>query len=133
MHRLFLDANVLISLAYREGSGLSRLFGLPQTVLLTSDYAVTEASRNLQRADQRARLGALLSRMVVISCDRDVLPSWIRLPAKDLPILQDAIAAGATHLLTGDKRHFGQYFGQQLEGVLVLLPRQYLASVGASG
>jgi uncharacterized protein len=45
---------------------------------------------------------------------------------KDAPILLAAIAARATHLITGDVRHFGPYFGKQIEGILVLSPADYL-------
>jgi hypothetical protein len=40
-------------------------------------------------------------------------------------ILQAAIQAQATHLLTADKRHFGPHFGRRLGGVLVLPPAEY--------
>jgi hypothetical protein len=50
----------------------------------------------------------------------------ITLPDKDLPILWAAMAARATHLITGDVRHFGPYFGKRIEGTLVLLPAHYL-------
>jgi hypothetical protein len=33
---------------------------------------------------------------------------------------------GATHLLTGDQQHFGPLFGQQIAGVLILSPGEYL-------
>jgi hypothetical protein len=39
------------------------------------------------------------------------------LPEKNLPILRAAVASGATYLVTGDRRHFGQ----EVAGVLVLL------------
>jgi hypothetical protein len=48
------------------------------------------------------------------------------LPDKDVPILLAAIEARATHLITGDVRHFGAYFGKRIEGILVLLPGDYL-------
>jgi hypothetical protein len=50
------------------------------------------------------------------------------LPAKDVPIFQATAVAGATHMLTGDKRHFSAYYGQQFEGVLILNARTYLRS-----
>lgn len=53
------------------------------------------------------------------------LPADVRLPEKDQPILQAAIHARATHLLTGDKQHFGGYFGRKLGGALVLPPAEY--------
>ena len=50
----------------------------------------------------------------------------IDLPEKDWPVLGGAAAAGATHLITGDLRHFGAYFGETVLGVLVLKPADYL-------
>jgi len=50
----------------------------------------------------------------------------IELPEKDWPILGGAAAAGASHLITGDVRHFGPYSGERLLGVLVLTPADYL-------
>jgi hypothetical protein len=41
-----------------------------------------------------------------------------------------AIEARATHLLTGDFRHFGSYFGKKLEGIFVLPPGEYLRRYG---
>ena len=128
MDRVFLDANVLFSAAYRAGSGLVALWRLGTPQLLTSAYALSEAERNLTREDQRRRLAAL-----VRSCEIVPTPSLARLPPRvnlpdndDQPILLAAIAAEATHLLTGDKTHFGRYYGQRLAGVLVLPPAQYL-------
>ena len=52
----------------------------------------------------------------------------MELAGKDRPVLLAAIGVGATHLLTGDFRHFGPYYGKRIEGVLVLPPGGYLAS-----
>jgi hypothetical protein len=54
------------------------------------------------------------------------LPRGISLPEKDVPILLAAIEARATHLLTGDVRHFGPYFGKRIEGIMILVPGEYL-------
>ena len=54
----------------------------------------------------------------------------IELPEKDLPIILAAIAAEATHLITGDITHFGQYYGEKVGGVLVLAPGDYLRRSG---
>jgi uncharacterized protein len=119
MGRVFLDANVLFSAAYRAGSGLVALWRLNTPQLRTSAYALSEAERNLAREDQRRRLAAL-----VRSCEIVPTPSLVRLPPQvilpdnDEPILLAAIAAEATHLLTGDKAHFGRYYGTRLAGVL---------------
>jgi hypothetical protein len=44
-----------------------------------------------------------------------------------VPILLAAIEARATHLLTGDIRHFGLYFGKRIEGIRIMLPGEYLS------
>jgi hypothetical protein len=38
------------------------------------------------------------------------------------------VNARATHLITGDVTHFGQFFDQRLQGVLVVAPGDYLTS-----
>jgi hypothetical protein len=57
------------------------------------------------------------------------LPTEVRLPSEDQPILRAAIRAGATHLLTGDVRHFGPCFGSILAGVRILPPGDYLREI----
>jgi len=54
------------------------------------------------------------------------MPGGVALAEKDKPILRSAIAAGATHLLTGDLRDFGKYFGKRIGAVLVQTPGDYL-------
>lgn len=128
MDRLFLDANVLFSAAYRQDAGVRRLWDLPRVTLLTSEYAVDEARRNLATGDQLSRLDALL-KLVQVEPARTldpVLRKNIELREKDWPILGGAVAAGATHLITGDLRDFGPFMGQSVLGVLVLTPARYL-------
>lgn len=128
MDRLFLDANILFSAAYREDAGVTRIWSLKRIVLLTSTYTVEEAERNLSTKNQRHRLHELLATIETVnasmppSSDRQ----GINLPEKDWPILGGAVAAGATHLITGDVKHFGQYFGKRLLGILVLPPARYI-------
>lgn len=130
MDRIFLDANVLFSAAYREDSSLRRLWDLKDVVLLTSAYALEEARRNLDAAEQRDRLEGLASHLeIVLSGPTTIdLPEAVDLPQKDRPILQAAIEAGASHLLTGDRKAFGRYYGQRLSGALVLKPSAYLSA-----
>jgi len=47
----------------------------------------------------------------------------VELPLKDVPILGGAIAGHATHLLTGDERDFGKYWGKTIQGVKIVSPR----------
>lgn len=125
MHRLFLDANVLFAAAFREDAPLRRLWGRPGVELLTSAYAAVEAERHLD-AERRARLAELMKSVrVVPDAPSHDLPAGVVLRSKDVPILAAAIATRATHLITGDRRDFGAYFGRRLGGVLILPPRDY--------
>ena len=129
--RVFLDANVLFSAAYRAGSGLERLWTMNANVtLLSSPYAIEEARRNLDDGHARERLQSLVAGLEVVSdVATGTLPSGVHLAEKDQPILLAAIAARATHLLTGDRVHFGAYFGRRIAGVLIARPGDYLASI----
>jgi predicted nucleic acid-binding protein len=128
LDRLFLDANVLFSAAYRPAAGVARLWQLERVALVTSSFAVQEAQRNLENPGQKARLEELLGELEV--GEALMLPperrGGIELPEKDWPILGGAVASGATHLITGDQRHFGQYFGRQILGVWIVKPGDYL-------
>jgi predicted nucleic acid-binding protein len=130
--RIFLDANVLFSAGYQRISSLRQLWDLTDVELLTSSYAVEEACRNLaiHKPDQLESLEQLLDALTVVAEPAEglSLPAEVDLVEKDRPILLAAIAARATHLLTGDKDHFGKYFGQRIGGVLILRPRDYLSS-----
>jgi len=44
MHRLFLDANILFSAAYRPHAGLLQFWKLKDTILCSSHYAMEEAA-----------------------------------------------------------------------------------------
>jgi predicted nucleic acid-binding protein len=128
MDRLFLDANVLFSAAYRSDAGLLQLWKLPDAALCASHYAVEEARINLAEPDQRLRLARLTKHLYFFDAIHGKLPREISLPEKDVPIMLSAIEARATHLLTGDFRHFGRYFGRRIGGVLILPPAAYLSS-----
>jgi len=132
--RLFLDANILSSAAYRADAGIARLWELRDCVLLTSDYAIEEARRNLDEPEQLARLEELLrgvQQVRAASLDPGAR-GGIQLREKDWPILGGAVAAGATHLITGDQRDFGPFFGSELFGVMILPPSAYLSQREAS-
>jgi predicted nucleic acid-binding protein len=126
--RLFLDANVLFSAAYREDSGLRRLWELEDVELVTSIYALEEARRNLDTDERLERLHELVRALKLVPESAVELPHHVELSEKDIPILQSALAAEASHLITGDRRDFGRYFGKEIRGVWIMTPRQYLAS-----
>ena len=126
MDRLFLDANILFSAAYRPAAGLAQLWSLEHVVLCSSRYAVEEARINLGENAQRRRLARLVQHLELYDAGARELPSGVLLPEKDLPILLAAMESRATHLITGDIQHFGRYFGKEIEGILVLPPGEYL-------
>lgn len=125
MDRVFLDANVLFSAAYLETSGLVEIWRLKGVRLLSSSYAFEEARRNLAAAEQRERLKRLVEDLEIVET-LAVARLQTTLPEKDQPILAAAVAGRATHLITGDVRHFGEFFGKMLAGVMVLSPAAYL-------
>ena len=124
--RLFLDANVLYSAAVRPRAKLAQFWELSDVQLLTSTYAVKETKRQaaFQDADALARLDALLGSVEVVEFGVELVTEWDRvaLRAKDVPILEAAIYAKSTHLITGDKRDFGPLAGQVIEGVQIVYP-----------
>ncbi len=128
MRRAFLDANVLFSAAYREKAGLTRLWNLPGTELVTSAYAAEEARRNLASPDQRARLEDLLARTRIVAESDAPMPAGVRLPDKDHPILKAATAAETTHLITGDFTDLDRYFGRRIGGIQVVTPAAFIRS-----
>src|SRR4051794_5107941 len=94
--------------------------------LLTSGYAVQEARRNLDTQEQRERLARLLNGVTIphLLFVRP-LPRTVSLVAKDRPVLKAAIAMKATHLLTGDRKHFGALYGRTIRGVRIIPPSEY--------
>jgi predicted nucleic acid-binding protein len=127
--RVFLDANVLFSAAYRPTSKLRELWRRPGVELLTSAYAMEEALRNLDDGEQRQSLRKLLESLTVVG-ETPERALRVELVAKDRPILAAAIAARSTYLLTGDLRDFGRFLGQSVEGVRIVQPAEYLRGPG---
>ena len=131
MDRVFLDANVLFSAAYRSDSRLRELWSLTGVTLISSDYAIEEARRNLaiHRPERIDHLDQLIACLTIVSTPA-VSPfsnQDVSLAEKDAPILAAAISSDATHLLTGDKAHFGELLGKTIRGVLILSPAAYLS------
>jgi predicted nucleic acid-binding protein len=126
--RVFLDANVLFSAAYRVESPLRTLFTMPRTHLVTSAYALEEARRNLSAGQQQAELERLCRSVEVVSVlpPQGELSILAKLPANDRPILWAAISVRATHLLSGDFKAFGRFYGTTINGVTIMPPAAYL-------
>src|SRR5260370_7942223 len=98
MDRIFLDANVLFSAAYRPDSGLLAFWKLRDVKLCSSRYAIEEAKINLEEEAQRRRLEQLTPALQVFDAHRRELPSGITLPDKHPPILLAPITPHATPL-----------------------------------
>jgi predicted nucleic acid-binding protein len=122
--RIFLDANILFSASLPRGrmrAFMELLF--ERAECLTNDYAVEEARRNLavkfpggvKCLERLARKCEIVTQLI---SGLDV-----ELPAKDVPILGGAVAGRATHLLTGDERDFGKFWGKTIQGVKIVAPR----------
>lgn len=131
--RIFLDANILFSAAHshsRMRSFLDVLFA--QEECLTNAYAVEEARRNLavKSPDGVKALARLVKRCEMVSQLATDLE--IGLPAKDQPILGGAIAGHATHLLTGDERDFGKFWGKTVQGVKIVSPQMLVEELRLS-
>jgi predicted nucleic acid-binding protein len=140
METVFLDTNVLWTAAIKEFSTLRHLWNIPGTRLVTSEYAAEEARRNLENypasaAEQKRllkSLDALLLKMAVVPTPYPLPEDLdVNLPAKDIPILAAALSAKAAFLITGDKQHFGAYFGKKMRDITILRPADYLCRAGA--
>jgi predicted nucleic acid-binding protein len=134
--KIFLDANVIFTAAHNP-SGKAALIvelgaqGHWQT--LTSTLAVEEARRNLEIKfpDCLPRLESILSKVrVVSSVSGPTCP--IALPEKDQPIFLAAVKCRATHLLTGDVRHFGPFLNDpsRTAGVSIITVADFLGKQG---
>jgi hypothetical protein len=134
VYRLFLDANVLFTAAHNPEGKAAFLFETPghgAWDLIASAHAVEEARRNItaKYPDCEARLNTLLRQLTLVAQPRPS-PISIRLPEKDQPIFLAARAAKATHLLTGDLKHFGAAMNKpHLSDGIVIPVAEFLLSL----
>jgi len=133
--RVFLDANVLFTAAHNPNGKAALIIGLAQTgswSLVTSAYAYEETTRNLERKapDSLVRMGTILDALDIVEHHPDV-PFPSGLAAKDRPIFQAALGCGASHLLTGDLKHFGPVMNRPdaTFGVIVQTVAQFLQTI----
>lgn len=133
--RLFLDANILFSAAYRDGSPALLLFELAaagRCKVLTSAFAWDEAHRNiaLKCPQCTAILDALRCQLDYAPVpDASAIANAVKqgLPDKDAPILAAAHVAEVDILVTGDRTHFGHLYGKAGGGEQVLTLKDTLA------
>ncbi len=127
--RVFLDANVLYSASI--GGIVSTLWTRRDITLVTSEYAAQEATENLLENSEGSaaseRLNQLLETVELVPHQFGAMLFGtldLRDP-DDIPILAAAIEARCTHLLTGDRKHFGHLMGRAIEGVVVMTPGMF--------
>ncbi len=135
MRRVFLDSNVLFTAAHNpkgKAAFLLELGGEEYWELCTSAYAAEEARRNIAVKFPGAlgRFGKLISELTVVpsgtgrSCPLD-------LPEKDRPVFEAAVQCGATHLLTGDRKHFGPFMNRAdlPSGIIIQTVAKFLEKI----
>jgi predicted nucleic acid-binding protein len=96
--------------------------------LLTSHLALQEARINLEikKPSALSELDSLIKTLEIVQAPAH-FPVTLDLPPKDLAIFAAAVAGGATHLLTGDKKHFGPYFNKAAttRGIIIQSVREF--------
>ncbi len=127
---LFLDANIIFSAAY--GNGLARVlfeYGKSGLIrLITSDWVLEEAKRNLQIKFEGSLDYFNREILPAIKIESPNISDWVcpvDLHEKDQPVLGAAIILKTAYLITGDRRHFSHLFGKTVQGVTITTPRKY--------
>ncbi len=132
---VFLDANVLFTAAHNpkgKSAFIVELASEGYFEVVTCGLAVEEARRNIElKFPAAAKHLVLLLKDVVVKATVSRGHCPIELPEKDRPIMLSALQIGATHLLTGDQRHFGRVMNRpkQTKGVLIQTPSQFLDAI----
>jgi hypothetical protein len=129
---IFLDANILFTAAHNplgKAALIVELGAQGHWQILTLTLAVEEARRNLgiKFPACLTRLEFILAKVMVLSSvSGPACP--IDLPEKDRPIFLTAVKCRATHLLTGDIRHFGPYLNapSRTAGVAIMTVGEFL-------
>ncbi|MEX0688885.1 MAG: PIN domain-containing protein [Pirellulales bacterium] len=126
--RIFLDANILFSAAKSDGAIQTLVAALLDAghECWVDGYVIDEARRNISvKASSRLpRLDELLSRMHVSPYSPAIHRANIDgLPDKDRVVVAAAIALACEILVTGDRTHFGQFYGRRIAGVRIHSPR----------
>ena len=135
--RVFLDANVLFSAAYRAHGVARALFSQAEAgtcTLVCSAHAIEEARRNIaaRYPDCLGELTDLVARLEICPEPHAAAVATATaegLPPKDAPILAAALQAGCHVLATGDRGDFGHLFGRRIGGTVVMLPADALGLI----
>jgi len=126
--RIFLDANILFSAAKSDGpirSLVARLLDAGHECWVDG-YVIDEARRNItaKAASRLPSLDALLSLLHVAMSSSVATGAAIEgLPDKDQPVVAAAAALSCEMLVTGDRTHFGRFYGRLVRNVRIHSPR----------
>ena len=135
MISVFLDSNVLISSLIGSVDAppvimVDWLAGSSNASLITGRCCIQEVERNLARKLPQAQplweQFLVASGIRVVSCPRRPVPG---INAKDEPVVAAAIAAGATHFVTGDSRLLAEMRAAKTPLPQALTPREMLETL----
>jgi len=126
--KLFLDANVIVSAAWKDDSKVRRLWQIPGVELVTSNLVLEECQRNLPLTKQHRRLAELLSTVhILVFSSVPILENSPPLAEKDKHVFAAAVLARAAFLVTGDRTHFGAWYGRSILGIKIEPPASFPA------
>lgn len=126
--RIFLDANILFSAAKSDGpihALVVRLLDAGHECWVDG-YVIDEARRNISaKAPARLQsLESLVAKVRVAATSPATLGAGLAgLPEKDRPVVAAAAALSCEILVTGDRTHFGKFYGRLVQGVRIHSPR----------
>ena len=137
--KLFLDTSVMLA-ASASDRGASRWIVEQHLAhdwqLVSADYCRLETLKNLKKVSRDA--GVIFAKVVrpVVKWEPDTWVSEFPLlypKAKDRPVIMAALAAKADYLLTLDRQDFHGLLGNQVYGVSIRTPGDFLMDMRGQG
>ena len=132
--RIFLDANILVAIGFRPEGDYSRILGLHELTLVSSEHILREVAENLSDLgiDPGAFVTSLRRRL-------EITDQVVKLPAglplsddEDRQALAEAIGAACDEFVTFNSRDFGALYGQSVYGVYVRHSAEFLRHYSAN-
>ena len=135
MITVFLDSNILISALIGSPHSapvvlVDWLASSPAATLITGRCCIQEVEKNLARKLPQAqplwRQFIVASGIRIVPCPRQSVPG---INVKDTAIVAAAVAAAATHFVTGDKRLLAEMRAAKSRLPQALTPREMLEAL----
>ena len=139
MIAVFLDSNILISALIGSAHSapvvlVDWLASSPAATLITGRCCIQEVEKNLARKLPQAQP---LWRQFIVASGIRIVPcprlSVAGINAKDTAIVAAAVAAAATHFVTGDKRLLAEMRAAKSRLPQALTPREMLEALHTQG